>query len=485
MAQNWVATFALLLWPLVVFWLYTTRPSGKATIWAFLGAFLLLPVGASIKIVEGIPQFDKVSISALAALLCCRLVAGKRLQLFRHFGFVEVLMLVFVLSPFITAQLNTDPIILPNRTIPGSTTYEGFSAVFNQFIVLIPFLLGRQLLRDAEDNRDILVALVTAGLFYSLPMLFEIRFSPQLHGWIYGYFPTQFAQTFRYGGFRPVVFMGHGLIVGFFAATTVLAAVALWRTQKRLLRLPLSGITAYLAVILMLCKTLGVLLYALTLAPLIRWTQPRMQLRIAVVLATLALSYPLLRSADAIPMDAALTTVAAIDTDRASSLKTRFDSETVLLARASERITFGWGRFGRNRIYSASTGQDMVYTDGEWILILGSFGVVGFLAAFGLLTLPVFRAASAFKFTKSSQDGVYLAALSLIVAANIIDLIPNATISDWTLLLAGALFGRAEALRAAISQRGATSATGVDIRSVGPLTKSQTSSRSPVGWPSP
>src|SRR5262249_30862790 len=134
MAQNWVATFALLLWPLVIFWLYQTRPAGKATIWAFLGAFLLLPVSASIKI-EGIPQFDKALIPALAGLVCCKLVAGKPFRWFRHFGIVEILMLVFVFSPFITAQLNTDPIVLLNRTIPGSTPYEGLSAVFNQFLI--------------------------------------------------------------------------------------------------------------------------------------------------------------------------------------------------------------------------------------------------------------------------------------------------------------------------------------------------------------
>ena len=60
-AQNWFATVALLAWPFVALWLYQTRPVNQATLWTILGAYLLLPVGASIKLAEGIPQLDKIS----------------------------------------------------------------------------------------------------------------------------------------------------------------------------------------------------------------------------------------------------------------------------------------------------------------------------------------------------------------------------------------------------------------------------------------
>jgi hypothetical protein len=72
----------------------------------------------------------------------------------------------------------------------------------------------------------------------------------------------------------------------------------------------------------------------------------------------------------------------------------------------------------------------------------------GFLAEFGLLAFSVFRAASAFKLTKSKTDQIALAALALIVAVNVIDLLPNAWLAPWTWLLAGALLGRAESLLA-------------------------------------
>jgi hypothetical protein len=52
------------------------------------------------------------------------------------------------------------------------------------------------------------------------------------------------------GGFRPVVFPGHGLLVAFFAMTTTVAAAAMWRTQTRIGRWGPGGIAAYLSFVL-------------------------------------------------------------------------------------------------------------------------------------------------------------------------------------------------------------------------------------------
>jgi hypothetical protein len=98
-------------------------------------------------------------------------------------------------------------------------------------------------------------------------------------------------------------------------------------------------------------------------------------------------------------------------------------------------------------VFDDETGQDLSVTDGRWIITMGQFGFVGFLVEFGLLALPIVRAASALKFAASARDQVFLSALALILATNLIDLLPNSSISPWTWLLAGALLGRAEELR--------------------------------------
>jgi len=442
----------LLIWPVVALILYSRLPVGRATLWTILGAYLLLPVGAEIKF-EGVPAFNKESIPNLAALICCTVFAGRLPKFFRGIGIAEVLILALLIGPFITSMLNSDPIRIQATFLPGVGNYDALSAAVAQFIFIVPFFLGRQFLRSSEDNIDILRVMVIAGLAYSLPMLFEVRMSPQLHTWIYGYFPTGFADEVRGGGFRPVVFLGHGLLVAFFAMTTTVAAAALWRTQTRISRWAPGGITAYLSFVLVVCKTGSALVYGAVLVPLVRWASPRLQLSVACVLVTIALAYPMLRVTDLFPATTLVEAAAAVSADRAESLKTRFDNEDQLLQKAWQRPWFGWGRFGRNRVYNGWMGRDSSITDGTWIITLGVFGLVGFVSEFGLLALAVFRAAMALKFAQTMRESGYQAALALIVAINIVDLLPNSSISPWTWLLVGALLGRAEALRAMARQR--------------------------------
>lgn len=54
----------------------------------------------------------------------------------------------------------------------------------------------------------------------------------------------------------------------------------------------------------------------------------------------------------------------------------------------------GW--VGAGMVAAASmtkTGRTSVSPDGQWIITMGSFGFVGFVATFGLLAVPIFCAA--------------------------------------------------------------------------------------------
>jgi len=451
---NLVTAIALLLWPLVALWLYDTRPLAQATLWTILGGYLLLPVGAVIKI-GPVPGLDKNSVPALAALLGCWLYTRKPLQLWQGFGLPELLMAALIISLFTGSLLNGDTLVFGSLVLPGVGLYDGGSAVIAQMVTLIPFLLGRRVLRNGADAEEILRVLIIAGLIYSLPMLFEIRMSPQLHKWIYGYLRSGFYNEMRDGGFRPIVFLGNGLLVSFFTLTTVVAAATFWRTgtaaTRGTRRWPAPTITIYLSILLALCKTLSDLIYGVVLVPLVRFATPKLQMKVALALVTLALVYPTLRIAGVVPTVLAVELANSVSPERAASLKTRFDNEDMLLARASQRFWFGWGRFGRSRVYDP-TGKDVSLTDGMWIITMGQFGFIGFVTLFGLLVYPVFRAVSAFKYARSSSAKSFLAAVSLILAINIFDLLPNSPLTPWTWLLAGALLGQAEALRALARQ---------------------------------
>jgi hypothetical protein len=447
-AQNWIATVALVVWPIVSLWLYRTRPLDQATLWTILGGYLLLPVGAAIKLAPGIPPLDKISIPATAALAGCFFYSRRPLRFLHGFSLSEVLLCMLLISPFLTSMLNTDPVVSGSVSLPGVGAYDGASATVTQFLFLLPFFLGRQFLGNQAGIETILRTLIIAGLLYSLPMLFEIRFSPQLHYWLYGYYPSDFIQQMREGGFRPVVFIGHGLGVAFFTMTALLAATAFWRTRTRVRGLSPKGVWAYLGVMLVLCKGLASLVYGATLVPLIWLAKPRLQLRIATVMVTVAVLYPALRAADLIPVDEMVAAARYVSKDRASSLDFRFDHEQQLLDRASQRIFFGWGRYGRSRIFDA-WGNDVSVTDGRWTITLGQYGIFGFIAEFGLIAIAVFRAAAALRYVDSEQDRVFLAAASLIVAITMIDLLPDAALTPLTWLFAGALLGRADDLRVA------------------------------------
>jgi hypothetical protein len=447
---NSFAILVLWLWPVAAIVFYSSKPVVPATLWTILAADLFLPFGTSFKFAM-IPELDKFSIASFSALVGCMMVTKRRLRLSNNFGLTEVFIFTFIASPVITSLLNGDTLVYGSTVLPGVGIYDGLSAVLGQFVTLIPFFLGRQFLRKPRDLQQILEILVFAGLIYSIPLLFEIRFSPQLHVWVYGYSPTNFDQEIRGGGgYRPMAFMGHGLTACFFLMTTVVASAALWRMKIRVLRFGAGPFTAYLGVVLVLCKSAAALLYGLVLVPLVGWAKPSLQLRLAVVFAAVAILYPAMRTAELVPTQTILEMARAVDEARAVSLEVRFIQEEELLQKAFERPFFGWGRFGRSRVFVVdwrNIGFDSSTTDGRWVITLGVYGLVGFIAEFGLLAIPIFRAFKASSVV-SRQEAIPLCGISLIMAINMIELLPNSTLHCWSWLLAGALLGCSETVLA-------------------------------------
>ncbi len=445
MTGNWFAAFAILAWPVVAIIVYRLRPVGEATLWIVLGALLLLPSQTAIKI-PMIPAIDKNSIASLSALVGYIVHSPIQKKVGIWPGVLGLLVAAYIFSPIITSVLNNDTIVVGDLVLPGVGYYDGISALLSQSILFLPFFIGRSVLRGPDDGVVVLRVLALAGLFYTLPMLFEVRMSPQLSNWIYGFFPSTFASEGRYGGFRPVVFMINGLSAAFFLSTAFVAAIGLWRAKINLVRLPPLAVNGYLGMVVLLCKSAGALVYTVVGGVLVGWMSPKMQLRIAVVVVSIGLVYPLLRAGDYFPTERLVDVAEAFNKDRAASLSVRFNQEQKLLEHASERYWFGWGRYGRSRVYEES-GKDSTLTDGLWIITLGQFGLIGFLAQFGLLALPVFAAAASFRYIDSPRDMIVLCVLALIVAFTVIEQLPNASISAWSWLTAGALLGRCENIR--------------------------------------
>ncbi|WP_315704757.1 MULTISPECIES: hypothetical protein [unclassified Bradyrhizobium] len=440
------------LWAVVALVLYSQLPVGRATIWTFLGAQMLLPAAGSFK-VPVLSPIDKALVPTLCAAIGIFFIASRSRSPRFRLGWPLVLLTLAVGVPILSSLANEDTILIGDRVLPGVGFYDGFSSAELALFTVLPFVFGRRALRTEQDSEDLLRALMLAGIIYSLPMLFEVRFSPQLHYWVYGYYSSDFIQAIRGGGYRPMVFMGHGLIASFFMMATLVAAVALWRARAPS-RLPVKAgpVAGYLGLVLLLCKSLGAAFYALIAVPLVRFATPRTMLRVAVLLSVISVGYPLLRTEGLVPTGSILSVVRLWSEERADSLEFRFINEDQLLERANQRILTGWGRFGRNRVY-AEWGSDVSVTDGRWIIVLGQYGVFGFLAEFGLLTYGVFRALGALKYVRSEREAVYLGAIALILALNVLDLLPNSALLPLTFLMAGSLVGRSENLVARSRKR--------------------------------
>lgn len=443
---NTLAYLVLLSWPLVTVVLFKRMPMDRALVWCLLGGYLLLPPATQINF-PGIPAFDKMSVPSLSAYLVCLFVLKMRIPLLPESWVGRGLLVLFILSPFGTVLTNNDEIIVPFRPdLPGLRLYDALSIVSYQIYVIMTFAMARCLLASARALREILIALVIAGLIYSVPMLIEIRLSPQINVWVYGFFQHAFDQMMRQGGFRPIVFLQHGLWVAFFAMTAVLAAAQLMREAEGRQKLRLMLVMAYLFVVLVLCKSIGSLIYGAALLPLVLVLGTRHLVILGAAMAVFTVGYPVLRATGAIPVDEMVRFFASFSPDRAHSLGYRFNNEGLLLAHAYERPLFGWGGYLRNLLHDPLTGRVATIADGQWIVTITMYGWAGYLAEFGLMALPLLVFARGVLSGNTAGFTPALGALAVIHGVNMIDMLPNATLTPLTWMICGGLLGHAEIL---------------------------------------
>lgn len=456
---NAIAYLVLLTWPLAILVMFKRMPVERAFIWSILGGYMLLPQLTRIGL-PLLPDLDKVLIPNVTAFVICLALVRARIAVVPENPMARLLLVLFILSPAFTVFTNTEAlqfgivtsdhttwmgIFAPaNAMIPGLRVYDSLSVVVAQIIFMLPFFLARSLLAHERALAELPRALVVAGLIYSLPILIENAIGPELHRMFYGYIQHDYGQSIRFGGFRPYVFMPHGLWVAFFAMMCFASALLHARQASPAERTRAVMIAVWLGMMLVLCRSVGPLALILVLAPLLLFFGPRMQLRIAALMALTAMAYPFLRGSGIVPADAMVRFVASLSADRAESLGYRFMNEDLLLERAADKPLFGWGAWGRNLVYDPETGEALTISDGQWIITIGQAGWLGYIATFGLLCLPIFAVWWRYRQMQNADIPKVVGLLALLLGANIVDLLPNATLIPFTWLLAGALLGHAE-----------------------------------------
>lgn len=414
----------------------------SAALCSLLGAYFLLPSNLTVE-VPLLPPIDKTSLSVLTTFFLCW-IKSPMSPARRPSIIVYLLSFAIVLSPLLTSFGNSYELRTAAGSIPGFYISDASKYVGRQLIEVLPLFIGLRFLSTDYGRSLLLVSVPLAILLYSPLMLFEIRMSPQLHTWVYGYLPSAFSQQYRNGGFRPVVFLSHGLELALITSVALVSAAALAKNKQRVSRAPASVLSAYFAGLLVLCKSLGAAIYAILLLPVLWFTGPKTWAKIACGILIFISVYPALRTAHLIPIETAKNISDLVSADRSDSFQMRVRNEEQLLAKANQKPFFGWGTWGRNRIFDQWTGQSISVTDGGWIIIFGVWGWFGYLATFLLFAVCSIRAHRSIDREVTSLS-ITLGGLTLALLVYVLNMLPNTTNMMLPFLIAGSIAPSAKA----------------------------------------
>jgi hypothetical protein len=371
MSPNLFVPIALTAFALAAFGCMSAMPARRAVVVLLVGGWLFLPhFDDHYRFLFFISKASVVSTVVLAASL---LLDGGSWRGLRPRAF-DLVVAVLCVESYFTATSN------------GFDAREGVRATLDTFMSWgAPYLLGRVYFGSLRHALDLVVGLVGGALVYVAPTLWEVRMSPTLHETFYGFRPFGFDQTIRFGGWRPNVFMQHGLAIGLFMALGALGAYWLWRTRgvREVLGVPIGWATIALLATTVLCKSTGAILLLLVGIGLLEATRRFPAGWLVVALALAPAVYCTARIEGWGPDTAVTLARTYLNEERAGSLQFRLDNEKVLLKKAMVRPWLGWGRFGRSFVYDEE-GTLLTITDSLWIIYLGVSGLVG-LAAIGLL----------------------------------------------------------------------------------------------------
>lgn len=380
-----VALFGWLPFVVLLFWFLPPR---RAILAAFVLGWLFLP-STTIRF-KGVPDLSKINVTSMAAFAGACLFDSRRILSFRP-RWVDIPIFTLCFAPAITAlQMNLG-------------TRESASSVLFQVTVWgLPYFLGRVYFNDWQSFRDLGIAIFMGGLLYVPLCLLESRISPQLHMIVYGMHPGDgsFAHNYRWGGYRPVVFMQTGLATAMWMTTASIVGVWLWVSKSidRVWNMKMSFLVPALLATTFWCKSTGALaLLAVGLASLywVKWTR---NLAPLILLTLIPPVYMYQRGTMNWDGQWAIKQSENIFGElRATSLGVRIRNEN----RVVEHFQFvpdpmwGWGRYdpitGKPAYLPRNEfGISNVITDGLWLIILGQYGIVGLCALMIATMMPVF-----------------------------------------------------------------------------------------------
>jgi hypothetical protein len=398
----------------------------------FVAGWMFLPV-AGLK-VKGIPAYNKITAICMVILLWARHIDKERLSQV-SFKAIDIPVLLWCIAPFFSSVFNDLGI------------YDGLSQTMYQTITWgVPYYIGRVWFSDTEGLKLLGMAIFLGAVAYIPFCWVELILSPQLHRLTYGFHQHDFLQTLRDGGgFRPMVYMDHGLMTSTWMALGIFLGIWLLYTgdlPKKILFMPSIYLLAALFVTFLMMKSYGAI-FLLMLGLITVFVSNRIKNTLLILLLLIIpLLYAYTRTTGIWDGTNLSSFVAEkLSPTRAQSLQFRFDNEAILIRKALDGTVFGWGGYGRSRVYD-ETGKDLSVTDGLWIITLGQNGIFGLSALLAAIQAPVFFYMMRIKPERYTQANWGApSVMAVFLATYMIDSLLNAMVNPVYMLFNGGIIG--------------------------------------------
>ncbi|TNJ37008.1 hypothetical protein [Prosthecochloris vibrioformis] len=428
---NILVPVAFLSWPFIVVFLYQKLDKRFVPVVAYVAGWMFLPCA----------EYDifmlkntKSAVIGYSLLLSAMIFDKDKLFSYR-FNKVDLPILLWCTAPFFSSIAN------------GLGVYDGMSSTLYTSIKWgIPYFFGRIYFTDTDVLKTLALTIIIGGIIYIPLSWFELIMSPQLHRLTYGFHQHSFLQSLREdGGYRPMVFMNHGLMAAMWMMLASFIATWLYMTKnipKKILFFPSWVPITALVITFLMYQSMASIFYYITSICILYFTV-KMKKKILVILLLITPYLYILTRTTGYWDGTNFTDYIAenISPARAQSLQFRFDNETILIDKALEGSFFGWGGYGRARVFSES-GKDLSTTDGLWVITLGNQGIYGLTWLLLSVQLPTIFFIQKVK-PKDWENTSFAApsAMAVFIAFTMADNLLNAMANPIYLVFAGGLHG--------------------------------------------
>ena len=408
----------------------------RAVVFTVIAGVLVLPMASYDW--PGIPVYDKTTAIALGLLLARPFSAAASAHRLRLGWYDLPVILWCSIVPFASALAN------------NLGFYDGISSMVTNYLSIgVFFWAGRRYFGEARSLRTLTRGIILGGAFYIPLVLFEVRMSPQLSNMIYGFFAHSWIQHLRFGGFRPIVFMQHGLMVAFWMAVATTVTYWMWRTGqiREVFGVPAGLLFLALVIATLLSRSVGGWIFLAAGILSYSWYMRTRSTRFLRFVLLCVPFYIWFRLAGIVSIEQIRPIFAAVlDEQRVASLVVRLRQEELFGLHALRRPLLGWGGYGRGWPRDPATGRLVIaFVDARWVILLSNRGLLGLVTVFFTLmagpwlVLRDYARAGWGRIAAAHTYRVDAVVLSLILVLYTVDSLMNAMQGQIYFLIAGAL----------------------------------------------